>query len=532
MYTSIDPARSTAHTSSTTPVSGGTLPVGAHASIRAEGLSLARGARTLFTGLDLTITARSRLAIVGENGRGKSSLFALLTHSLAPDAGTVHTVGTWGVARQELDVRATTTVGELTDEAIGAARAALAAFDQAAAALATNEAASERGNASTDRETTDPFDAYTAALEHAEALDAWDAERRLDVALASLDACTDRGRTLGSLSVGQRYRVRLACLLAARHDILLLDEPTNHLDASGLDFLTRSIKEHPGGVALISHDRTLLREVAREFLDLDPTEDARPALHAGGYDAWLTGRARARTAWEARFAEQTAEHRRLSEAADAARARLATGWRPDKGTGKHQRQSRAPGVVRAVNRKQEALDAYSITAPVPPARLRLPELPARPGRSLLRVSGVHLPGRLTDPVDLDLSGGSKIVVTGANGVGKSTLLGILAGILDPAAGQRVQAADARVALLAQESPDEPAGSRLSEGQLRRKHIARVFAEEPNVLLIDEPTNHLAAAMVDDLTAVLRETPAAVVCATHDRTMLNELADWTRLHLGD
>ncbi|QVQ53957.1 ABC-F family ATP-binding cassette domain-containing protein [Spiractinospora alimapuensis] len=517
MHTSIEPASSTSYA----PVSGGTLPVGAHAAIRAEGLALARGERTLFTGLDLTITARSRLAIVGENGRGKSSLFSVLTHSLTPDAGTVHTIGTWGVARQELDVRTTTTVGELTDEAIGTARDALAAFDTAAAALASDAAG----------ESTEVLAAYTTALERAEALDAWDAERRLDVALASLDACTDRERSLGSLSVGQRYRVRLACLLAARHDILLLDEPTNHLDANGLDFLTRGIREHPGGVALVSHDRTLLREVAREFLDLDPTEDGRPALYSGGYDAWRTGRARARTAWEARFVEQTTEHRRLSEAADAARARLSTGWRPEKGTGKHQRQSRAPGVVRAVNRKQEELEAHSVTAPVPPARLRLPELSARPGRPLLRVFGVHLPGRLDEPVDLDLTGGAKIVVTGANGAGKSTLLGILAGILEPTVGHRVQAPDARVALLAQESPDDPAVRRLSEGQRRRKHIARVFAEEPNVLLIDEPTNHLAAAMVDDLTEVLRETQAAVVCATHDRTMLRELGDWTRIHLG-
>lgn len=128
--------------------------------------------------------------------------------------------------------------------------------------------------------------AYAAALEAATRLDAWDASH---VALAALDACTDRNRPLSTLSVGQRYRVRLACLLGARPDLLMLDEPTNHLDADGLAFLTARLWAHPGGVVVVTHDRTLLRDVATHFLDLDPSRDGRPRLYAGGAPAGTRG---------------------------------------------------------------------------------------------------------------------------------------------------------------------------------------------------------------------------------------------------
>ena len=204
----------------------------------------------------------------------------------------MHRAGTIGLARQELAARDGETVGTLTSEALAASLAALAALDEATLALADGDPGAE--------------DRYAAALDAATRLDAWDAERRVDVALEALGACTDRDRPLATLSVGQRYRVRLACLLGARHDVLLLDEPTNHLDADGLDFLTRRLREHDGGLAVVSHDRALLRDVADRFLDLDPTRDAdaapvrrrlrrlagRPAARAGALGAGLRASSR------------------------------------------------------------------------------------------------------------------------------------------------------------------------------------------------------------------------------------------------
>ncbi|WP_171162930.1 ABC-F family ATP-binding cassette domain-containing protein [Streptomyces sp. I05A-00742] len=534
---------------------------GGSAHVRVEGVTVTRGSRRVLNDVSVTVPSRSRIAVVGENGRGKTTLLHVLAGLITPDEGTVHRAGTIGLARQELSARDGETVGSLTSEALAASLAALRALDEAALALTEGDPAAG--------------DRYAVALDAATRLDAWDAERRVDVALDALGACQDRDRPLSTLSVGQRYRVRLACLLGARHDVLLLDEPTNHLDADGLDFLTRRLREHGGGLAVVSHDRALLRDVADRFLDLDPARDGRPRLYAGGYDAWQEARRRERERWEQDHDEQQAEHRRLRDAVSKARDRLSTGWRPEKGTGKHQRQSRAPGVVQALNRQQEALDAHRIDVPAPPPALRWPDPGVRRGAPQLRAHGVAVDGRLAGPVDLVLDGGDRLLVTGPNGAGKSTLLAVLAGAITPTDGRVRTAPGARVVRVTQETAEHdaeltareaharhvgrlvargalrdtdvvplgalglldsdalrtPAG-RMSQGQRRRLDLALALAGRPGLILLDEPTNHLSSVLVDELTAAIRDTSAAVVVATHDRQLLRDLADWPRLVVSE
>ena len=539
------------------------LPVeaGDSAHVRATNVTVTRGSRRVLNDVSVTISSRSRVAVVGENGRGKTTLLHVLAGLITPDGGTVHRAGTIGLARQELSARDGETVGTLTAEALAASLTALGTLEEATHALAEGDPTAD--------------DRYAAALDAATRLDAWDAERRIDVALAALGACPDRDRPLQTLSVGQRYRVRLACLLGAWHDVLLLDEPTNHLDAGGLDFLTRRLRERDGGLAVVSHDRALLRDVADRFLDLDPTSDGRPRLYAGGYDAWQDARRRDREHWEQDHEQQQAEHRRLQDAVSKARDRLSTGWRPDKGTGKHQRQSRAPGVVQALNRQQDALREHRIDVPEPPPTLRWPDLSVRPGAPQLRAHGVAVAGRLSGPVDLTLDGGDRLLVTGPNGAGKSTLLAVLAGALDPTDGQVWTAHGARVARVTQETAEQDPGltadevharrvgrlvargvlrdadavrlgllglldseamrtpvGRMSQGQQRRLDLALALAGRPGLILLDEPTNHLSSTLVDEVTAAIRTTSAAVVVATHDRQLLRDLADWPRLELGE
>lgn len=536
------------------------VPAGGSAHVRAQDVAVTRGSRRILHGVSVTVSARSRIAVVGENGRGKTTLLHVLAGLIPPDEGTVHRAGTIGLARQELAARDGETVGTLTSAALAAPLAALAALDEATAAVAAGDPAAD--------------DRYATALEAATRLDAWDAERRLDVALDALGACTDRDRRLSTLSVGQRYRVRLACLLAARHDVLLLDEPTNHLDAGGLDFLTRRLREHDGGFAVVSHDRAMLHDVADRFLDLDPSRDAKPRLYAGGYDAWQDARRSERERWEQDFEEQQAEHRRLQDAVSKARDRLSTGWRPDKGTGKHQRQSRAPGVVQALNRRQEDLQAHRIDVPEPPPVLRWPDLGTRARVPQLRAHEVAVDGRLAGPIDLALDGGDRLLITGPNGAGKSTLLAVLAGSLRPTSGRLWRANGTRVALITQETTEHdpdltarevyaqnagrlmartalrdagvvPLGAlglldstamrtptaRMSQGQQRRLDLALALAGRPGLILLDEPTNHLSSALVDELTGAIRATGATVVVATHDRQLLRDLADWPRLEIG-
>lgn len=314
--------------------------------------------------------------------------------------------------------------------------------------------------------------------------------------------------------------------------------------------------------------------MAEEFLDLDPSVDGRPSLYAGGYDGWQSGRNAARERWVQAHEAQRAEHHRLAEAADAARDRLESAWRPDKGHGKHQRQSRAPGVVQAVKRRQADLEAHRISVPEPPAQLTFPDLAVRAGQPLMHCSGVTVAGRLRRAVDLRLTGGERLLVTGPNGAGKSTLLEVLAGGIAPDAGEVRHSPEARIALVGQEPPVWPARmlahelyrdhvhrllaadtrseedlvplgatglldtealrtpvGALSAGQRSRLQLALRLAERPDLLLLDEPSNHLSAPVVDALTEALLVTRAAVVVATHDRQLLRDLAAWPRLELA-
>lgn len=529
------------------------LPARHRAQLIASDVSVTRGATPVLSHVDLTVTATSRVAIVGENGRGKSTLLHVLSGALTPDSGVVQRLGTVGIAEQEMPTGGNRTVGQAVAEAIAQPLAAVAALDSAAVSLAAGVPGAE--------------ERYAAALEHAEVLDAWDAERRVQIALEALDAETEPSRRLDDLSVGQRYRVRLACLLGADDDFLLLDEPTNHLDRSGLEFLTTQLRSRNGGVVVVTHDRALLSDVAETIVDLDPTPDDRVRVYGNGYAGYREGRRAERERWEHDFERQQTELARLQDSLSSAQNRLVSGWRPEKGTNKHGRATRAGGLVQSVHRRQEQLEAHAVTVPEPPQVFRFPELATRTGAVLLSVEDVTVTGRLTRPAAFSLSHRGRLVVTGPNGAGKSTLLSVAAGDLRPDTGTVRRPQNVRLAFLRQES-ELPLDRRASEfyaahvdalvpsreavglsqlgllraresskrigelsmGQQRRLELALVLATKPHVLLLDEPTNHLSIALVDELTDALNATQAAVVVSTHDRQLLRDVEGWPALQL--
>lgn len=456
------------------------------------------------------------------------------------------------------------TVGDAVGFAIRDSLEALESFDLASHALA-------RG----DRRASE---AYAAALETATGLDAWDAERRVTIALEALGAVTDREHPLSELSVGQRYRVRLACLLGGDAAILLLDEPTNHLDAAALRFLADGLRDRRGGFAVVSHDRVLLQEVAETFVDLDPNSDGRARITGGGYDGYRAGKAADRARWEQEYRDQLAEEARLNNDLESARERLIDGWRPPKGTGRHQRATRAAGLVTNVKRRQAELDARTVEVPPPPLRLTVPGYRVRLGGTLLVADRIAFSGRLDTPISCSVGAGDRLLVRGPNGAGKSTLLAILAGRMEPDAGRMTRREGARIEALDQESSfvtslaaPSPTAARLyadhaerlvarglllestvvplsalgllgaeergkpvdtlSVGQRRRLDLALRLLAQPDVLLLDEPTNHLSFALIDELTEALTSMPCALVVSTHDRGMLRDLGDWPALRLG-
>ncbi|KJF23574.1 ABC transporter ATP-binding protein [Rhodococcus sp. AD45-ID] len=530
------------------------------AQLIASDVSVMRGANPVLNHVDLNVTPTSRIAIVGENGRGKSTLLHVLDGTLTPDSGTVQRIGRLGVAEQEMPAHDDRTVGQAVAEAIAESIAALASLDAAILAISDG--------------TADGAQRYSAALEYAEVLNAWDAERRVHIALEALDAETDPDRLLDTLSVGQRYRVRLACLLGADDDFLLLDEPTNHLDRSGLEFLTVRLRERQGGVVVVTHDRALLSDVAETIVDLDPSPDDRIRLYGNGYAGYREGRLAERTLWEQKYDHQQAEHARLKDSLSSAQNRLQSGWRPEKGTNKHGRATRAGGLVQSVHRRQEQLEAHAVTVPEPPQQFRLPELATTAGQVLVSADRVCVAARLGCQVSFTLSRRDRLVVAGPNGAGKSTLLSVIAGELQPSTGSVRRSQGTRLGYLRQETdlplhrragevyaahldaliaagtlePSDAIGlshlgllraresskriGELSMGQQRRLDLAMVLAGKPHVLLLDEPTNHLSVALVDELTEALAATYAAVVLSTHDRQLLRDVDDWPPLQLTE
>jgi len=515
---------------------------------------LRRGAKVLLDGASATLNPGEKVGLVGRNGAGKSTLFALLNGSLHEERGEFHMPPSWRLAQvaqhmPETDQPATLFVLEGDTRLL-----------EAQQALAQAEAANDG-----------------EAIGHAHAMladaGAHDARARAQTLILGLGfQLAQLDQPVNSFSGGWRMRLQLARALMCPSDLMLLDEPTNHLDRSGLDFLTTQLRARNGGVVIVSHDRALLSDIAETVVDLDPTPDDRPRIYGNGYAGYREGRLAERERWEQEYERQQQEQSRLQESLSAAQNRLVSGWRPEKGSPKHGRATRAGGLVQSVHRRQEALEAHAVTVPEPPQLFQFPDLPTRKGAVLLNVDNVSFAGRLAQPVSFELSHRGRLVITGSNGAGKSTLLSIAAGELLPDTGTVRTSRGTRLGFLRQETmlpPDRraneiyarhldelvgqgtlqssetvglgqlgllrsrEAGKRVGElsmGQQRRLDLALVLAARPHVLLLDEPTNHLSIALVDELTEALGATQAAVVLSTHDRQLLRDVAQWPHDHL--
>ncbi|MFI1518650.1 ABC-F family ATP-binding cassette domain-containing protein [Kitasatospora cineracea] len=521
------------------------------------------GGRRVLDGLSLTAAPGRRIGLIGENGCGKSTLLRVLAGVDEPEAGSVVRPADLGFLHQELPFDPAADVASVLAEALREARTDLAELERLGAELA----------ALPEQHPSLPglLAQYGRRLEQAEDRGSWDADRRAALALDGLGlSAVGPERTLGSLSGGQRGRLALAALLVRRPSAVLLDEPTNHLDDAASAFLEAQLRSLPGAVVVASHDRAFLEAVCTDLVDLDPAADG-PVRFGGGYLAYLAAKRAARGRWERRYAEERQEIAELEHAAGVTAHRVA----PDRGRTDNEKmgyghragrvQQQISRRVRDASRRLAELERTRVAEPPVPLRFTppapepvSPEPPAPepvspdPSAPLLSLHGVGVPGRLA-PVSLQLGCTERLLVTGGNGTGKSTLLAVLAGRLDPAVGEVRRRPGLTVGLLAQDTVfarpdrtaretyalalgpepaervplsalgllaaadlDRPVGA-LSVGQRRRLALALLVARPPRLLLLDEPTNHLSPLLCDELEeAIGSGGPGAVVLAGHDR----------------
>ena len=562
-----------------------------------SGVSHGYGDRELFTGVELVIAAGEHAAVVGENGAGKSTLLRILAGIEAPAEGTARRHGRVGYLAQTSGLSARLTVADAIDDALRALREMEAQLERLEDGLASAGPAE--------------LEAYGNLQTQYQLREGYAAESRVEAALDRLGlGGVDRGRTLGSLSGGEQERVALACLLADPADILLLDEPTNHLDASGTAWLEGHLAAHRGVVVVVSHDRVLLRKVASAVIEVD-AERRTVNRYGNGYDGYLKEKRAERQRWVQQYHgwldAMDAERRQ----ADTVAGRMGYARRRDNDkaafdfkTGTWERA--AASKIRNAQERLRRLEDNPVERP--PERLKLdaglrgtlrgtvdggldgdPNGAADSGGSagesgagssggghpeaadgVLRARNTKVPGRLDVP-EFRVDRGQKILITGPNGAGKSTLLSVLAGTLEPAAGQVVR--HGRIGYLQQELelPEHPnlrllpafaAGlggniddhaeallrlglfrtsefhvpvGALSAGQQRRLALARLLLGHKDVMLLDEPSNHLAPALVEELESALADFDGTVVMVSHDRALgqwFDGCADRSRGRAGE
>jgi ATP-binding cassette subfamily F protein 3 len=489
-------------------------------------ISLRRGAKTLLSGADVTVQPGQRLALVGANGCGKSSLFALLLGELGADEGSIEGLDSLRLASMAQQV-------EATDEP---------AIDYV---IGGNAELARLRAGLTAAENSGDFETAGALHNALEEIDGYSAERRAEQLLLGLGFAPGDGELpMSRFSGGWRIRLNLARALMTPSDVLLLDEPTNHLDLDATLWLQQWLQGYAGTLLMISHDRDFIDATCNRVLHM---EQRSLTAYRGNYSEFELQRAARLANQQAAFEKQ---QRRIGEI-DAFVRRFRY-----KATKARQAQSR----LKELERMQKIAPAHVDS----PFSFRFPE-PERASDPVLCLDQATLGYAgtpLLQAVDMQLRPGSRIGLLGRNGAGKSTLLKTLTGELPLLQGDRVVGAHCDIGYFDQHqlealdlsasamqhllrlSPEARDQSILdflggfdfrgdaattpvapfSGGEKARLALAITAWQRPNLLIMDEPTNHLDMDMCHALTIALQAYEGAVVLVTHDRHLLRNTVD--------
>jgi ATP-binding cassette subfamily F protein 3 len=494
--------------------------------IRFSQLTLMRGAKVLIEGADATLNPGDRIGLIGANGSGKSSLFALLRGELHADKGDADFPAHWRVAH----------VAQETP-----------ALERPAVEYAID------GDATLRR--------LEKQLDDAEKANNGNLMGELHAALADADVYTVRSRAeqlllglgftkeqlaqpVSTFSGGWRMRLNLAQALMCPSDLLLLDEPTNHLDLDAILWLEEWLKRYPGTLLIVSHDRDFLDGVVNVVLHIDQKKLRR---YAGNYSSFEVQRAQSLVLAAGQQEKQARERAHLQSFIDRFKA---------KATKARQAQSRMKMLA-----KMEDLAPLHVSAPFS-FEFREPLRAPNPLLVLENVQAGYDKNIVLKDITFSLQSDQRIGLLGINGAGKSTLIKTVAGTLEPLAGSAIFNKGLEIGYFAQhqvemlrddQSPlwhlskispgvreqelrnflggfnfpgDMATGSieHFSGGEKARLALALIVWQRPNLLLLDEPTNHLDLETREALTVALAQFEGTLVLVSHDRHLLRATTD--------
>ena len=505
-----------------------------------QGVSKSFGMKSVLKDISLTLQQGARMGLIGVNGSGKSTLFRLIAGQMEPDEGTISLMrGTRvGMLTQEADIQSDLTVREELSRVFEPVRE----MERRLRALEEEMAQKHEDEAELDRLSRE----YARLTDRFEDAGGYEWPSRIQGVLAGLGFAKGREDQPASvLSGGEKTRLCLARLLLTQPDLLMLDEPTNHLDLSSIQWLEDTLKKYRGTVLIISHDRYFMNSVCDCMAEISMR---RLVQYEGNYDQFTVKR-------QADIERQIREYK-LQQAEIARQQAIIQRYRM---------YNREKSIRAAESREKRLEKMERLERPVDEQHVRFSfEARRRTGDDVLKVRGLakSFEGRsLFENFDLHLRAGDRVAIIGPNGVGKSTLLNIIARKLKADAGEVEFGANVDLGYYEQHQtgldPEKDVLnelwdafprldldrvrsvlalflftgddvykkiSMLSGGEKGRVSLCKLMLKRDNLLLLDEPTNHLDMDSREVLEGALEDFDGTILTVSHDRYFINRVAD--------